>query len=125
MAITSPSKAHSEFAMAFNAGDLDALCDMYEADAVFIPEPGALPISGVDAIREALAGYLAIKPKMEIETVYAYGNGDIALLRGRWRLTGADADSNPIDMNANSSEVLRRQPDGSWRQIIDDPFGAG
>jgi uncharacterized protein (TIGR02246 family) len=125
MPITSPGKSHTEFAAAFNAGDLDALCDMYEPDSVFVPEPGAAAIRGTAAIRDALANYLAMKPKMEIETVYAHENGDLALLRANWKLTATGPDGQPVEMNGSSSEVLRRQADGTWRQIIDHPFGAG
>jgi len=124
MAITSPSQCHAEFAAAFNAGDLDALCDMYEPDAVFVPEPGANAVQGIDTIRSALAGYLAIKPRIEIETVFVHENGDIALLRARWKLAAADPEGNLVEMNGSSSEVIRRQPDGAWRQVIDHPFGA-
>lgn len=125
MPMTSPQQAHAEFATAFNAGDLDALCDMYEPDAVFIPEPDAQPQKGIDAIRESLAAYLLMKPKIEIETLYAYENGALALLRSRWSLSGTDPEGKPIDMSGSSVEVIRRQADGTWRQIIDDPFGAG
>ena len=125
MAATSPTVCHAEFAAAFNAGDLDALCDMYEPDAVFVPEPGAQPVRGWDAIRTAMAGLLALKPKKEIETVFAHQNGDLALLRSRWRLRAAGPDGQPVEMSGSSTEVIRRQPDGAWRQVIDHPFGAG
>ena len=124
MAATSPLTAHAEFAAAFNAGDLDALCDMYEADAIFVPANGATPIKGIDGIRAALNGFLVMKPKMEIETIYASENGDLALLRSRWKLKAIDTEGNLIEQHASSVEVLRRQPDGTWRQIIDQPYGA-
>jgi uncharacterized protein (TIGR02246 family) len=123
MAATSPDRCHAEFAEAFNVGDLDALCDMYEPDAVYVPGAGAQPIRGISAIRKALADYLAMKPKMEIETVFAHQNGELALLRSKWTIS-ATADGSAVERSGNSSEVIRRQADGTWRQIIDHPYGA-
>jgi ketosteroid isomerase-like protein len=29
-----------------------------------------------------------------------------------------------VDVQGASAEVIRRQPDGTWRYVIDHPFGA-
>jgi ketosteroid isomerase-like protein len=31
-------------------------------------------------------------------------------------------DGNPVELAMRSSEVVRRQADGSWRYVIDNPF---
>ena len=51
---------------ALNAGDLEAALALYERYATFVPEPGK-PVSGHKAIREALRGFLAIKPRLTVE----------------------------------------------------------
>jgi ketosteroid isomerase-like protein len=79
---------------------------------------------GIQAIRAVLQGFLVRKGKIEIETQSVIQAGDIALLRSRWRLTGSGADGKPIETAHSSTEVVRRQPDGSWRYLIDHPFGA-
>ena len=66
-----------------------------------------------------------MKPVMTIENTFAHQNGDLALLRGKWSLSATDADGNPIKISGNSSELVRRQADGGWRQVIDDPYGGG
>lgn len=124
MAITDPTKAHVEFATAFNARDLDALCDMYEPAALMPSEPGMKPACGIEAIRETLKGYLGMKPIMQIESKFVHQNGELALLRAHWKVKGAGPDGSNVEMSAESVELIRRQPDGTWRYVIDHPFGA-
>ena len=124
MAITDPTKAHVEFATAFNAGDLDALCDMYEPTAMMPSEAGEKPARGIEAIREVLKGYLGMQPIMQIESIFVHKNGDLAVMRAHWSVKGAAPDGSNVEMSADSVEVIRRQPDGTWRYVIDHPFGA-
>jgi uncharacterized protein (TIGR02246 family) len=124
MAEREPAEAHAEFQKKFNAGDLQGLMALYEPDAVLIPQAEAKPLTGTEAIRSALAGFLALKGKIEMQTKHVVQHGDIALLRGTWRLKGTGPDGKPVEMVHGSAEVVRRQPDGSWRYIIDHPFGS-
>ena len=124
MAARTPTDAHRLFERAFNAGDLEGLMALYESDAVVIPQPGAEPIKGTKAIRSALEQFLALKGKVELETKHVVQHGDIALLRSAWRLKGTGPDGKPVEMSHGSAEVVRRQPDGSGRYVIDHPFGS-
>lgn len=117
-----PEEVHRLFEQAFNAGDLDALMALYEPAASLIPTPGQL-VSGTEAVRAALAGYLAVKGRLAIETHRIVPAGDVALMYGRWTLTGTGPDGAPITMGGRNTEVVRRQPDGGWRYVVDDPFG--
>lgn len=109
---------------ALNNGDLEAALALYEPNASFVLDSGQI-ITGVAAIREVMQGFLALKPEFTME-VKAVQNGDenIALLRGKWNLSGTGPDGKPMTMSGNSTEVVRRQPDGTWRFIIDNPRGA-
>jgi ketosteroid isomerase-like protein len=53
-------------------------------------------------------------------TRFAVEQGDIALLSNAWifEMDGAAV------ARSVTAEVARRQPDGSWRYIIDNPYGA-
>jgi uncharacterized protein (TIGR02246 family) len=124
MAARGPIETHTLFQKAFNAGDLQGLMALYESDAIVIPLSGAEPVKGTQAIRSALEGFLALKGKLELETKHVVQHGDIALLRAAWRLKGTGPDGKPVEMAHGSAEVVRRQPDGSWRYIIDHPFGS-
>ena len=124
MATHEPVEVHTGFARAFNAGDLDGLMALYEPEAVLGSESGEVA-EGTDAIREALKGYLASGGKIQLETRYAIQSGDLALLSASWQLTGGTGpDGQPVEIRARSTEVARRQADGSWRYVVDHPFGA-
>lgn len=49
---------------------------------------------------------------------------DIALIFSDWSLTMTGPDGQPSELKGQTSDVLRRQPDGNWRIVIDSPFGA-
>jgi uncharacterized protein (TIGR02246 family) len=118
-----PEAVIERFSALLAAGDLDGMIDLYEPDAAFAAQPGEAVI-GHTAIREALAAFLAVKPRMEgtIERVLAAG--DTALVANRWKLRGEAPDGTPVEMGGTSADVLRRRPDGSWGIVIDDPWGA-
>jgi uncharacterized protein (TIGR02246 family) len=119
-----PEDMHQLFVEAFNRKDEEALLALYETNATLVPQPGQ-PVMGVEAIRAALQGFLALNGKMSIETVYCIKAGDLALARGHWRLTGgAGPNGEPVELQGNTVEVMRRQPDGGWRYAVDDPYGA-
>jgi ketosteroid isomerase-like protein len=46
-------------------------------------------------------------------------SGDIALMHTEWKV------SSPQPMSVYAIEVARRQPDGTWRWLIGDPFTVG
>ena len=121
---TSPEDVIRRFALHLNEGDVDAALGLYETDAAFAPEPGAL-VHGREAIREALERFAALRPTLRgaiRKVVVADGT---ALVVNEWRLSGTQPDGDPIDMGGLSADVLRRQADGSWRVLIDDPWGGG
>jgi len=124
MAPRSPEEVHSEFARAFNAGDVDTLLTLYEPEAIMTPEPGTT-VAGIDAIREALNGYLALKGKIELKTRPVFKAGNLALMHGDWTLVGTAPDGSAVNLSGHSTEVLRQQPDGSWLYVIDIPDDVG
>ena len=119
-----PEEVHRLFAEAFNAGDIKAIMALYEPDAVLVPQPGQT-VQGHAGIREALNGYLAIKPRFNLTFGKALISGDVALLISKWTLKGTGPDGSPIEMAGQTSDVVRRQKDGSWLLVIDNPFGIG
>lgn len=122
MAAQRPAEIHEAFTTAFNAGDAAALLALYEPDASLAPAPGEV-VTGLEAIGEVLAGFLALKGRMSIETVRVIESGDVALLHGAWILSGTGSDGRAIEMAGRNTEVVRRQADGSWLFVVDNPFG--
>jgi uncharacterized protein (TIGR02246 family) len=120
--MTRPEYVIEQFSHLLNGGDLDALVGLYEPDAAFVPQPGVV-LRGRDAIREALEGFVALSPTITGEIQGVVETGGVALVMNSWRLEGTGSDGSPIEMAGISADVIRRQPDGSWRVLIDDPWG--
>ena len=124
MPANSPEQTNQMLVDAFHSGDLEAAVALYEADATLFAEPGH-PATGTAAIREALGGFIAMKPTMKIETVVSATSGDICLTQNKWTMKAIGPDGSPVDMAGQSAEVVRRQADGSWKFVIDNPWGVG
>jgi uncharacterized protein (TIGR02246 family) len=105
------------------AGDLDGALALYEPGATFAPQPGA-QVTGRDAIRDALTQFIALRPSLTGEVEKVLEAGDVALVTNRWTLRGTAPDGAPLEMGGVSADVMRRQPDGTWRILVDDPWGA-
>ena len=106
-----------------NAGDLDGLVELYAPDAAIIAEPGAEPARGHDAVRAIIGGYLGVKPAVKFEHTAVIRTEDTALGLTRWTLAGTAPDGSAVNMAATTSDVLRRDEDGRWRYVIDNPWG--
>ena len=50
-------------------------------------------------------------------------NGDLALLVSDHSVAMTGADGKPTTISGRGTEVVRRQPDGTWRFVIDNPTG--
>jgi len=111
--------AHATLAAAFNTGDVATVMNMYDSTGIIVPEPGK-PVTGKDKFQAAIEAILSIKGKMEIRTVYCLQTGNIAVGRSEWNIT----DGNEVKISAKGIEVMRQQPDGTWKILIDHAFGA-
>ena len=122
MSVATPQALLDAYFRAFNAGDLDATLALYEPNAALVAEPGKMA-HGMAALREALGAFLGMKPTLTREKSEVITAGDLALLLVKWTLNGTGPDGKPLTMTGTSSDVARRQPDGTWRMVIDNPWG--
>jgi len=107
-------------------GDLDAALALYEPDAIFVVSPGQV-VTGHAAIREVLQSMMAADAKGKLDAVTAVpsADGSVAFTRAKGSSTSTGPDGKPVTMPFHSIEVVRKQPDGTWRIVIDDPSGEG
>ena len=93
-----------------NAGDAAGLAALYEGGAVMAYPPGRQTV-GRDAIRalweQVLAGRPHFEPEPPLPTLVS---GDIAL-----------TSTPPKDGGGARAQVVRRQADGSWLRVLDQP----
>src|SRR5262249_59797159 len=84
MAARTPEECDVLFERHLNAGDLDALADLYEPGATLLMAPGELQV-GNAAIREALGGLIAQKARLTLTVAQVLRAGDdLAVLYGNW-----------------------------------------
>lgn len=111
-----------EMTSAFNNADIDGILRTYEPSAVVIGEPGS-PVTGTHALRAVFGGFIAAKARFTFLGHEVIEAGDVALHLTPWAMTGVAPDGSAITSGGLSIAVLRRQPDGRWLMVIDDPFG--
>ena len=121
---STPEDVIESVAKGLGAGDIDRVISLYEPEATFAPRPGQ-SIRGAEAIRHALAAFVALQPRMTGQIEKVLVAGDTALVCNRWTLSGRQPDGTAVAMGGTSADVLRRGDDGRWRILIDDPWGAG
>ena len=76
-------------------------------------------ITGLDAAREQLEVFWGMHGRMVMRTRFILESGDLALMSCDWTLTVGDE-----SFAATTAEVARRQPEGGWLWILDDPFAS-
>jgi uncharacterized protein (TIGR02246 family) len=118
----SPEQVLEAVVEGINTGNFDMLMALYEPDAAFATQPGRLA-PGLGGIRDALGGFVALNGKLDIQVNRVLEVGDLALVVGNWSFTGTGLDGEPVKLAARNADVLRRQADGSWRFVIDNPWG--
>lgn len=117
-----PIDTVNQLVSAINRGDLEGAASLYEPGAVLVVQPGK-PARGPAQLREALAGFIALKPTLTSEAQEVVEAGDVALYVSRWNLRGTDPAGKALVLAGVSSDILRRQGDGRWLIALDNPWG--
>lgn len=107
---------------AFHDKDISGVMASYEPGAVIVFEPEK-PVSDRAAIQDGFFGFFAVNPKFEYAGHEVFINGNLAVHFAPWTMTGKAPDGTPITQSGLSVAVLRRQPDGRWLMVFDNPFG--
>jgi len=107
---------------AVSAGDMEGILATFEPNGVLVGQPG-MPAMGTPALREAFKQFIAINPKITVTSHEVIQADDIALHSSTWKMSGKAPDGTPVEQSGFSVVVLRKQPDGRWLMVIDNPFG--
>ncbi len=122
METSSPLDVITQLVTAMNAHDLKMAMTLFEPGASFVMKPGVVA-SGTAGIQQALEGFMALKPMLTIDAQQVVQAGDVAQYCARWSIKGVDPTGTAIQLSGRSSSILRRQPDGRWLFLVDNPWG--
>jgi len=125
MPARTPKQCDDLFARHIEAGDVDAVVALYEPKGCLVLEGGKVA-RGTAAIRKAIATFAAMKPKfrMNVGRIVKAGD-DVAVLYNDWTLSATGPDGAPFTDRGNATEIVRRQRNGTWRFVVDDPRARG
>jgi len=123
MSARTPEDVDRLFGEYLNAGDAASVAALYEAEAV-LAQPGGDAV-GPAAIRAALESLVAAKVRLEMKVVKVKRAGDVAVLYNDWSGTATGPDGQPVHLSGKAMEIVRRQPDGTWKFVVDDPYARG
>jgi ketosteroid isomerase-like protein len=77
-------------------------------------------VRGTDAIREAHREFKDSGLTFALNDSVVFEADDLALVHWSWTVTADDGST----VDGSSAEVLRRQPNGEWKFIIDNSDGS-
>lgn len=118
----SPQEAAKAFEKYFNAGDLEGMLSLHDKNIAFIPSPGT-QLNQPDQIRQALKQFLSLKLPIDMKVRHIYQADDIALIIFDWSIQGVDPAGKQVNLKGTGADIVRKQMDGSWLYLFDNPFG--
>ena len=107
---------------AFEDKDIDGIMACYEPKAVVVFEPET-PISDVNVLREMFTGMSMANPLFTYSGHEVFITGNIATHIAPWEMTATSPDGTEIRQSGLSIAVLRKQEDGKWLMVLDNPHG--
>jgi ketosteroid isomerase-like protein len=116
-----PEGMFAEFAAAVNGGDIDAVLALYEPGAGLVTLTGE--VVSAEGLRQAFEAATRAKAVISGTPVRTIIVTDIALLFVRYAWAIPMPDGSTTEIGGLSTDVLRRQGDGTWLMVIDNPQG--
>jgi uncharacterized protein (TIGR02246 family) len=117
-----PEEVLNSIVEGINTRNLDSLMALYETDACFASQPGQLAKSP-ETIRQSLRSFIDLNGKLNLKVKRVLQSSDLALVISEWSVSGTGPDGKLVNMATKSADVLRRQADGTWCFVIDNPWG--
>lgn len=103
----------------FNRGDIAMCAGLYAEDAMMLL-PDRPPIKGRKGIEDCLREYAASGLELlPVEPATMVSSGSIGCCAGTYLFRAPCERGGTVEGRGKFVTVLRRQPDGSWRAVID------
>ncbi|MGQ0615477.1 MAG: rhodanese-like domain-containing protein [Acidimicrobiia bacterium] len=121
MQAQSPTEVQKLWSTYFDAHDLDALAQLYEPGAAWLTGPGSV-LTRRDTVIDNLKAMRAATESLTIGTAQVLQADDLAILYAPWTATVVDSSGERVLSTGTTSDVVRRQSDGTWLLAIDNPW---
>ncbi|WP_164914246.1 YybH family protein [Aquimarina sediminis] len=115
-------KAIQKMTNAFHNKDIAEVMASYEPNAQVIFEPKT-PITDSTVLKEMFQQAFAINPRFSYSGHEVFVNDRIATHFAPWTMTGMAPDGTEIKQSGLSVAMLRKQDNGEWLIIFDNPHG--
>jgi ketosteroid isomerase-like protein len=106
----------------FNNGNISFLMTLYENGACFASKPGQIEKDPKN-IRQSLQSFIDMRSKLEAKVKRVLQANDLTLLITEWSINGTKPDGKSINLTGRGTVILRRQADGNWLMVIENPWG--
>ncbi len=104
-------------------GDIDNVMSTYEEGAIVMFEPG-MALADREVSAQIFQEMAALKPEVTYSGHEVFIAGDIAMHISPWSMKGKTPDGQEVKQSGLSVAILRRQKDGDWKMIIDNPYAS-
>ncbi len=84
--------------------------------------PGQV-VEDLKNIRQSLQSFIEMKSKLEAKVKRVLQANDLTLLITEWSINGTKPEGKSINLTGRGTVVLRRQSDGNWLIVIENPWG--
>jgi ketosteroid isomerase-like protein len=121
MARSTPQETVDAIREAINAGDVAAVMECFDEEAVFVSPGTRHEARGIAAVREAMSAFLETRPRLDATLELCVVADDVALLVSEWKLKARGDDDGPFNASGRTADVLKRGPDGLRRYAVDNP----
>ncbi|MES2575030.1 MAG: nuclear transport factor 2 family protein [Bacteroidota bacterium] len=120
---TNPSDAVKYFRNCILAGDLTGALSCFDKDATYIERDGQ-EIKGLDNIKKSMEHLCTWKPDIKGSKQKVTIVGNLAVWVDAWTLKAVMPDGNPIEMNGATTCMMKKNENGIWLWLVDNPFAA-
>lgn len=114
--LSTPESASITLVSLLEAGDFDAVMDLYEDGAVFVDLDGEARGEDIRAVHRQ---FVEDGNRLTLQRPVVFEANGLALVHWEWSVTLDDGSI----IDGVSAEVLRRQDDGAWKFVIDNSDG--
>jgi uncharacterized protein (TIGR02246 family) len=118
-----PVDVYPALLKAFNAGDIEATMACYEPQACFVLKSGHAA-RGAAELREMFRATFSYKPDLELDVRKIISAGDdLVLVVVEWKSKAVSSSGEARVWAGTATDIVRRQPNGTWKLALDNPYG--